>query len=203
MKKMFMILFACMVLLGTAAYNCQAGPVEFWAERWDDATLEFKGDPDKIDLTMTFWGMEHQWERFKLGFQYGFGDLDNVDVDFWEIKAGYRLVDKEKIKLDFYLSWFDIYVFMEELEGLKSHLDFNWYPTERSVVTASLGYGLDSEIKLVDVGFDLYIYKLKYTYYLTDQAGLMIGYRGLLFDFDEYLDKLEGEGFIAGVSFRF
>lgn len=31
----------------------------------------------------------------------------------------------------------------------------------------------------------------------------MIGYRGLLFDFDEYLDKLEGEGFIAGVSFRF
>jgi len=62
---------------------------------------------------------------------------------------------------------------------------------------------LDSEIKLVDVGFDLYIYKLKYTYYLTDQAGLMIGYRGLLFDFDEYLDKLEGEGFIAGVSFRF
>ena len=128
--------------------------------------------------------------------------MEGVDVDLWEVRAGYRLLDKPEANADLYLSRFGFYGGFLEVEALSFGVAFNWYPTARSTITAPVGYSLNANF--YDVDLAVFIYKLKYIYNATDRVGLMAGYRGYAMEFDDdSLPDIDLKGFFVGINLRF
>lgn len=181
---------------------------------------EWKNDitnqDDDLDLGFTIGGEYNFLDKFKVGLEYLSGTQENadnggdLDYDSYEVKFGYRLIQKDQFNLDATLAYYnESYdnAADTEIDGVLIGADLSYIFNDQFSLSGALGFSVDGSIDAKNAGYDgndadLLIAKVQGNYHFDDQWTGFLGYRYVSSDVDHY-DKLTNQGVTLGVAYSF
>lgn len=210
MKKIMMLMLTLVLMLGIVS-SAQAG---IYVETLigGSGEGEYESHSFDCDSTATIIGMDYAFDSVKLGMEYINGTWEDflgsdIDFDAYELKAGYAFVNQEDFKIYGTLGYFN-YEYDDydiEANGTILGLELDSKLTEKSTLDGSIGFSVNGDINYFGnrEDADVFLAKLKYTYYFTEKVGLGLGYRYYKASQDNSGNEFEFSGFTAGITFKF
>lgn len=208
MKKILIFpLTFVLILCCSITAPASTGYVDFMAGKSD---FNNEGDNKDISMKCLAFGLEGAVEgSWRAGVDCFYG-LYREDIDFSGIlvKGGYALVNNDPNHLELNLGYaLKNISHVIELSSLTVGISGAFNLNDRNNISFFLNYGIEPRIKVLkaseNVDGMLYYYRLKYDYFINEDLGIGIGYRGIILEEDNSSDKWSDQGLFIGLTSNF
>jgi hypothetical protein len=188
------------------------------------ALLPTENSDDKYDLNGYTVGTNLNFGRFLINLDYSKDTIKAIeagesdeDQNTINIKCGYILIGDEQSYLALTAGYHqtepDENTDDEKMNGAIIGLNAASNLGERSRLEGFVGYSVDGSMEFLDddsgstvkYDLDILLLQVKYSYYLTDNFGIGIGYKSIRYKIDEelFVSKITHSGPTIGLTYRF